>query len=113
MNKRQLGQENEYLALKYLTNKGYKIIKRNYRCKLGEIDLIAKKDDRIIFIEVKYRSNNRYGNSIEAVNKRKQQVIRNVAKYYLLTNYHSLEIPISFDVIGIDKNNITHIENGF
>ena len=55
MNKRQLGQENEYLALKYLTNKGYKIIKRNYRCKLGEIDLIAKKDDRIIFIEVKYR----------------------------------------------------------
>lgn len=113
MNKRQLGQENEYLALKYLTNKGYKIIKRNYRCKLGEIDLIAKKDDRIIFIEVKYRSNNRYGNSIEAVNNRKQQVIRNVAKYYLLTNYHSLEIPISFDVIGIDKNNITHIENGF
>lgn len=113
MNKRQLGQENEYLALKYLTNKGYKIIKRNYRCKLGEIDLIAKKDDRIIFIEVKYRSNNRYGNSIEAVNKRKQQVIRNVARYYLLTNYHSLEIPISFDVIGIDKNNITHIENGF
>ena len=113
MNNRQLGQENEYLALKYLTNKGYKIIKRNYRCKLGEIDLIAKKDDRIIFIEVKYRSNNRYGNSIEAVNKRKQQVIRNVAKYYLLTNYHSLEIPISFDVIGIDKNNITHIENGF
>ena len=113
MNKRQLGQENEYLALKYLTDKGYKIIKRNYRCKLGEIDLIAKKEDRIIFIEVKYRSNNRYGNSIEAVNKRKQQVIRNVAKYYLLTNYHSLEIPISFDVIGIDKNNITHIENGF
>ena len=113
MNKRQLGQENEYLALKYLTDKGYKIIKRNYSCKLGEIDLIAKKNNRIIFIEVKYRSNSRYGNSIEAVNKRKQQVIRQVARYYLLTNYHSLEIPISFDVIGIDKDKITHIENGF
>ncbi len=113
MNKRKIGEEKEFLALKYLTDRGYKIIKRNYRCKLGEIDLIAKKDNRIIFIEVKYRSSSKYGSAIEAVNYKKQMIIRRVARHFLLTNYHTLEIPVSFDVIGIDNDKITHIENGF
>ena len=113
MNQRKIGTDKEFLALKYLTDMGYKIIKRNYRCKMGEIDLIAKKDNRIIFIEVKYRSTSKYGNSIEAVTYKKRQTIRNVAKHYLLNYYHTLDIPISFDVIGIDKQNITHIKNGF
>ena len=64
--KKALGQEGEKIAIKYLQRLGYTIIEENFRCKSGEIDIIAKEDNEIIFIEVKTRTSNRYGEPIEA-----------------------------------------------
>ena len=75
MNKRQIGSVYELKASDYLTKKGYQIIERNYRCRIGEIDIIAIERDCLCFIEVKYRKNEKTGDPLEAVDKRKQQKI--------------------------------------
>ncbi|MGN0327337.1 MAG: YraN family protein [Lachnospira sp.] len=112
-NNRQTGSNYENLACNYLIKSGYEIIERNYRCKTSEIDIIAKKDNWIVFVEVKYRSSHDYGVSIEAVNIRKQMRIRKAAEIYLITHYKHMDIPCRFDVIGIDGDKITHIKNAF
>ena len=83
MNKRQIGSVYELKASDYLTKKGYQIIERNYRCRIGEIDIIAIERDCLCFIEVKYRKNEKTGDPLEAVDKRKQQKIIRTAQYYL------------------------------
>ena len=109
--KGRLGEES---ALKYIISKGGTIVEKNYRTKMGEIDLIAKMNGELVFIEVKSRSNINYGYPCEAVNYKKKRKITNVAKYYILDN--SLEdISVRFDVIEIyltDKK-INHIVNAF
>lgn len=115
LNKRIIGSKYENLAMEFLVDKGYKILDRNFRCRLGEIDIIAQSlsDKTIIFCEVKYRKTDFYGNSLEAVNYKKRNTIRKVAGYYLIKRFNSTEIPCRFDVIGIDNCTITHIENAF
>ncbi len=112
-NARRTGQHMEDIAVSFLVEKGYKILERNYRCRKGEIDIIATHNNCIIFVEVKYRSSNKYGSSLEAVGYRKQQIIRFVAEYYLTTVLHNTSVFCRFDVIGIDNGSITHIENAF
>lgn len=73
MNKRGRGSFYEEVCVEYLIKNGFDILHRNYRCKLGEIDIIAKKDDIIRFIEVKFRGSGSYGSALEAVDFRKQQ----------------------------------------
>ena len=113
MNKRQTGSEWERKAVEYLAQNGYTIIQTNYRCKIGEIDIIAKESDTLCFIEVKYRSDKRYGNAIEAVTPSKQNTIRKTALHYLVTVMHSDNIDCRFDVIGFDGGEITIIKNAF
>ena len=72
MNKRQLGTDYEDIACDYLQKAGYVILDRNFRSKKGEIDIVAKDNDVIVFVEVKYRKSNSYGYSAEAVNYKKQ-----------------------------------------
>lgn len=119
MYKRQiLGKEGEDFATRYLEHKGYIIIEKNFRCKLGEIDIIAleknEKYREIVFIEVKTREDISYGDPIEAVNESKQKHIIRAAKYYIYK--HNLENEyIRFDVIEIikvnGKYNISQIKN--
>ncbi len=113
VNKRALGGEKELLAAKYLQSQGFTIIKMNYRCKTGEIDIIANDKDYLVFCEVKYRKNENYGHPFMAINQKKQQKIINTAKYYMLINNISFESKIRFDVIGILGNEINHIRNAF
>ena len=113
MNKRIVGARQEQHAVDYLTEHGYRIVERNYRCRLGEIDIIASQDNAIVFIEVKYRSSSRYGTAIEAVDYCKQNIIRQVAQYYLSSHCSGMEVPCRFDVIGFDKDQITYITNAF
>ena len=113
MNKRQLGNEYEEKACEYLVNMGYEILDRNFRNKKGEIDIIAKDKDYIVFIEVKYRHSKAYGYSSEAVNARKQMVIYRVAEGYLNYRKEYYGMPCRFDVIGFDDENICHIKNAF
>lgn len=114
MNNKEKGDLGELIALKYLTKSGAEIIEKNYKIKTGEIDIIAKIDNELVFIEVKSRSNIRYGYPAEAVNYKKIKTISNVARYYILMN-HFNDVPIRFDVIEIyfNENKINHIVNAF
>ena len=87
--KKNLGQEGEKIAIKYLQRLGYTIIEQNFRCKSGEIDIIAKEEEQIIFIEVKTRTSNRYGEPIESVNSIKQKHIVSTASYYVFLKYRN------------------------
>ncbi len=112
-NKRTVGTKYEDIAAEYLLSQGHTIITRNYRTKSGEIDIISKDDSTIVFTECKYRSSNRYGYAVEAVDMRKQHKISRVALFFC-SKYGYTSYPCRFDVIGIDKDcSITHIKNAF
>ncbi len=113
MNKKAIGSKWEAAAREYIKMCGYKILCCNYKCSIGEIDIIAQEQKTMVFIEVKFRSSGRYGSAIEAVDNRKQQKIRQVAAYFLITTYHTEFIPCRFDVLGFDNENITYIKNAF
>ena len=74
-NKRSIGTAYEEKAVEYLTAKGYRIIKRNFRCRIGEIDIIAKQNDIVVFVEVKYRRTDHMGQPLEAITFTKQKKI--------------------------------------
>lgn len=113
-NKRQIGTDYENLAAEYLVKKGYRILERNYRNPHGEIDIIAKDGETIVFCEIKYRAGKRYGSPLEAVDVRKQRRISKVALYYTAGYKASESAFYRFDVIGIDgEGHIEHIENAF
>lgn len=106
------GKSGEDMAVKYLKRHFYKILACNYRCKMGEIDIIAQKGSYIVFVEVKYRKDTEKGLPYEAVNYRKQQHIKNTALFYLMENDLG-EPNCRFDVIDILDKKITHYENAF
>ncbi len=90
----------EEIAAHYLRNDGYKILQRNFKVAQGEIDIIAEKEDFIIFVEVKGRKSSKYGSPLEAVTYWKQKSIRKVAQVFISKN--GLESKkVRFDVIGI------------
>jgi len=100
--KHKIGELGEDIACKYLTQSGYKIIERNFDCKLGEIDIIAKDKEYLVFIEVKTRTGIKYGEAKDAVNINKKKHIYRSAEYY--TYKYKLENkPIRIDVIEIYK----------
>lgn len=108
-----LGKTGEEIARQYLIKNGYRLLVSNFRCRQGEIDIIAVDKNEIVFIEVKTRKNANYGCPVDAVNKRKQKHILNASKYYIYIN--NLENrDIRFDVIEVykkDKFYINHIKN--
>jgi putative endonuclease len=113
MNKRSIGVDYEYIAALYLQAEGYEIIEHNFRCKIGEIDIIAKKDNYLRFIEVKYRSDKRIGIPEEAVNYKKQRLISKTASYYIMKKGYTMDIPCCFDVVAILDNEIKLYENAY
>ena len=109
--KKGLYAENK--AKKYLQKQGLYFITSRFKTKCGEIDLIMSKDETIVFVEVKIRTNNQYGDAIEYINKFKQKKIIRTAK--LFCQYRQLEQHfLRFDTVTIDSNNkITWIKNAF
>ena len=107
-----LGVSGEQQAKKYLIKQGYKVLETNYKTVLGEIDIIAKKDGFIVFVEVKTRSNTKFGLPRESVTPYKQNKIRTVATYYLKVK-NMLNFNVRFDVIDILNGELTHITNCF
>lgn len=113
-NTRTTGSGYESLAAEYLRDKGYIILHKNYRTRYSEIDLIAEDGGYLVFIEVKYRKNQKAGAPYEAVDWKKQERIRNAALYYLQeSDYIIDETNIRFDVISVSGNEVTHYENAF
>ena len=112
MNTKILGTKGEVLAKDFLKKKGYKIIEVSFSNQIGEIDIIAKQGETIVFVEVKTRSSNKFGFPSEAVGFHKQNKIRSVALSYLKST-KNLETQARFDVIEVSENEIRHIENAF
>lgn len=111
------GKEGEEIALTYIRGKGYKILEQNFKCKIGEIDIVSIDKNTLVFIEVKLRKTADFGYPMEAVTRKKQDKIRQVASYYLSYRDYS-RYSIRFDVISIIKKpggnpEITHLENCF
>lgn len=93
---KNLGKIGEDLALDYLKSHSFSVLEKNFRCKFGEIDIIAEKNHCLCFIEVKTRSNLNHGAPFEAVNKQKIYHIKKVAQYYLLKNkFDNYKLKIS------------------
>jgi len=113
VNKRKLGSAEESVAVSFLENAGYEIIERNFRCRQGEIDIIAADGDILCFVEVKFRSNDYAGSPGEAINLRKQQTIYRVAEYYLYKKGISYDAPCRFDAVVIIGDDITLIKDAF
>ena len=113
-----LGRRGEDIAVRFLQGKGYQILERNFKCKLGEIDLVAKDKNTYCFIEVKTRQSLEYGYPFEAVGYYKQRKIAQLALSYLKYRFQSVDIPSRFDVISIhwDANGqeqVQHFVNAF
>ncbi|MCX8084299.1 MAG: YraN family protein [Calditerrivibrio sp.] len=111
MRQKTIGQEGEDTACTYLEDKGFKILHRNFRCRFGEIDIIAQKGNIIVFVEVKKRGSYRFGKGYEAVSQKKIEKIIKTAEYFMMAQKG--EYLCRFDVISIDSDQIEHIENAF
>ena len=116
MNNKIIGRRGEDIAKRYLIDKKYKILEENFKCKIGEIDIIASDGEYIIFVEVKTRTSTKYGIPCQAVNFYKQRIIGKVASLYLSNNKLYNEM-CRFDIVGIlimnKQISISHIENAF
>ena len=113
--KKEIGDVGEGIAVKYLLDRGHEIIARNYHSRYGEVDIIADFDEYIVFVEVKYRKSNLYGEPSLAVNYRKQEKIKKTALKYISDN-EAGDKDIRFDIIeiiGVGEVKINHIENAF
>ena len=111
-NNRKTGAQYEQYAGTYLENQGYYILQYNYRCKKGEIDIVARDGEYLVFCEVKYRAGDAGGHPAEAVDLRKQKRISGCALYYMMEKGID-DIPCRFDVIGICGKEIMLIKNAF
>ena len=97
-----LGERGEMAAWAFLIKRGYKILEKNYRCPLGEIDCIAEKKGRLVFLEVKTRSSEHYGRPEEAVDAVKQRKLLKLAQWYLKEKSKA-EASVSFAVVAVER----------
>ena len=119
MEARLLGKWGERLVAEDLRSKGWKLVETNYRCRMGEIDLIAEKGKYLVFVEVKLRKGDRFGQAAEAVTAEKQRKLRATAELYLAE--HTTGLQPRFDVAEVYAPQgmqtklpiISYIENAF
>ena len=113
MNKRIVGTAYEHRAAEYLQAQGYRMLASNYRCRAGEIDLIAQQGEYLVFVEVKYRHDLHSGSGLEAVDVRKQRRILRAAQWYLSEKRIPPEQPCRFDVIAFCGGEVTLVQDAF
>ncbi len=111
-----VGMAGESLAVRYLRRKGHRILVTNYRCRIGELDIVSKDHGVVVFCEVKTRTGTSRGEGFESVTARKQAKIKRLAEYFLVEQYGQL-LTCRFDVISLEwKGNeprLLHLENAF
>ena len=98
---RKIGADAESIAVTYLEANGLVLLTRNYHCRQGEIDLIMRDGNFLVFIEVRYRKNNLYGSASESVTRQKQRRLLTTASYYLQNERCNADTRCRFDVISI------------
>ncbi|MCL1886903.1 MAG: YraN family protein [Betaproteobacteria bacterium] len=109
MNKRQSGQAGEDAALAYLLTQGLTLVERNFSSRMGEIDLIMKDRDTLVFVEVRKRGRNDFGSAVASITHAKQQRLVKTAQLFL--QKLSKIPPCRFDVVALDKDKMTWLKN--
>lgn len=109
------GKAAESLACDYLKQRGLKLVAKNFRCKLGELDLIMRDGDTLVFVEVKFRHNARFGHASETVDHYKQAKLIRAAQVYLQQTPEVSQLATRFDVVSIEGSpqRIEWLENAF
>lgn len=110
--KTEKGKRGELLAERVLRENGYEILEKNFRSPFGEIDIVAKVDDVVVFIEVKRRDSKKFGSSLDALSRRKIDRIIKTAKYYIKKRKVRGQ-RFRFDVVGIDGERVRILKNAF
>lgn len=113
MNKRETGSAWEQRAAEYMQERGMLIRERNYRNRQGEIDIIGSHEGYLVFVEVKFRSSTAKGYALQAVDRRKQRQICKVADYYRYTHGLGENIPVRYDVVAVQGEEIIWVQNAF
>lgn len=111
-----IGNQHERRAKQFLKQQGLAILKTNYRAQHGEIDLIAKDGETIVFVEVRYRAEDSHGSALESVTQRKQYLLMRTAECYLQQQGWTDRYPCRFDVIalsGLSPQEILWVKNAF
>jgi putative endonuclease len=112
MNNRDFGNSNENNAAKFLEDKGFSIVERNYHAgRYGEIDIIASKESLLIFVEVKARNSTVFGSAVQSVSAAKLVRLKKSAKRYCAEHQDVLRMDIRFDLIAFDNSDITWIQD--
>ncbi len=107
-----VGGDKERLAGDYLRQRGLRLIACNYRCRFGEIDLVMREAETLVFVEVRFRKSSRYGTPAETIDAHKQRRLAATASYYL--REHPTNSPCRFDVLAVSGNdNIVWIRDAF
>ncbi|GMR04006.1 MAG: YraN family protein [Gammaproteobacteria bacterium] len=111
------GNQAEELACVYLQNNGLKLVERNYRSPFGEIDLVMQQQETLVFVEVRFRRNEKFGTPGETVDARKQAKLRACAEHYLQRAKNSSKKPCRFDIVAVtgghDGDSLKWLKNAF
>ena len=111
--KQTIGHNAEEKAKIYLEKEGLQSLDQNYLCKMGEIDLVMKEGDYIVFVEVRFRDNENYTAALESITPSKQNKVIKAATYFLLENNLYNKVDCRFDVVVMDNLEIHWIKNAF
>lgn len=107
---KQIGEIAEKIACEYLQKNQLKLVMRNYRCRTGEIDIIMRDREMIVFVEVRYRKNYDYGGAIMSIDTRKQTKICAAATHFLQFKQLNEQVPCRFDVVTITGHGLNRVE---
>ncbi len=107
---RDIGDQAETTALGFLEREGLKLITRNYRCRSGELDLVMRDRECLVFIEVRYRRDDRFGSAAETVTPVKRERIISAAAWYLQRETEAVDLPCRFDVVALSAGDGGKIE---
>lgn len=113
INRRRVGTDKEELAAAFLESRGLRILEHNFRCRQGEIDLIARDGEYLVFVEVKYRKSREFGDAAGAVGPAKQKTICRVADFYRLSRGLGEGTSVRYDVVAIQGEEVRWIPNAF
>jgi putative endonuclease len=112
--RKQTGRQGEEIAALYLTQKGYQIIQRNWRCSLGELDIIMLDGATLVFVEVRTRRGQRFGLAVESITPAKQRRLIELAQSYLqetAASQQAWRIDVATVQLGVGSPQVNHIEN--
>jgi putative endonuclease len=113
MDRQQIGRTAEDIAVAFLEARGVKIVVRNFRCRMGELDVVGREADTLIIVEVRMRVSNRFGGAAASVDFRKQAKLQRAAALLLQQRKDLAGLRVRFDVVAISPTGIEWIKHAF